>query len=123
MPPAYFLSQRLHFAIPGADSVGGSGGGVDGEGDRNGASGWPMLFPSRKDQFLDFVALSKWLLEQLSGGGFLTLAATDTPVAVSAGILQACQVCPNIGPLVRRCGRMTRLRFKHVTFAVSMYAR
>ncbi|CAM9476538.1 unnamed protein product [Ectocarpus sp. 8 AP-2014] len=82
---------RLHFAVPGADSVGGSDGGVDGEGDRYRASGWPMPFPSRKDQFLDFVALSKWLLEQLSGGGGFKLAATGAPVTECAGILQACQ--------------------------------
>ncbi|CAB1108966.1 unnamed protein product [Ectocarpus sp. CCAP 1310/34] len=60
---AYFLPPRLHFAVPGADSDGG----VDGEGDGDRASDWPMRFPSREDQFLDFVALSKWLLEQLSG--------------------------------------------------------
>ncbi|CAN0328047.1 unnamed protein product [Ectocarpus sp. 8 AP-2014] len=79
---------RLHFAVPGAGS---SDGGVGGEGDRDRASGWPMLFPSRKDQFLDFVALSKWLLEQLSGGGGFKLAATGAPVTECAGILQACQ--------------------------------
>ncbi|CBN75363.1 hypothetical protein Esi_0090_0040 [Ectocarpus siliculosus] len=82
---------RLHFAVPGADGVGGSDGDVDGEGDGDRASDWPMRFPSRKDQFLDFVALSKWLLEQLSGGGGFTLAATGAPVTECAGILQACQ--------------------------------
>ncbi|CAM9293503.1 unnamed protein product, partial [Ectocarpus sp. 12 AP-2014] len=78
--------SRLHFAVPGADSDGG----VDGEGDGDRAIDWPMRFPSRKDQFLDFVALSKWLLEQLSGGGGFTLA-TGAPVTECAGILQACQ--------------------------------
>lgn len=102
---AYFLSPRLHFAVPGADSDGG----VDGEGDGDRASDWPMRFPSRKDQFLDFVSLSKWLLEQLSGGGGFTLAATGAPVTECAGILQACQVCPFIGRLVGQCARMARL--------------
>ncbi|CAM9616904.1 unnamed protein product, partial [Ectocarpus sp. 12 AP-2014] len=78
---------RHHFAVAGADSDGG----VDGEGDRDRASDWPMRFPSRKDQFLDFVALLKWLLEQLSGGGGFTLAAPGAPVTECAGILQACQ--------------------------------
>ncbi|CAM9178588.1 unnamed protein product [Ectocarpus sp. 8 AP-2014] len=80
--------SRLHFAVPGADS----GGGCDDDGERG--SDRP-LFPSRQEQFLDFVALSKWLLEQLGGGGGgyagFESAATDAPVAVCADILQACQ--------------------------------
>ncbi|CAN0044190.1 unnamed protein product, partial [Scytosiphon promiscuus] len=44
--------SRLHFAVP--------GGGGDGS-----ESGGRTLFPTRRDQFLGFVALSKWLLNQL----------------------------------------------------------
>ncbi|CBN75365.1 hypothetical protein Esi_0090_0043 [Ectocarpus siliculosus] len=84
MPPL----SRLHFAVPGADS----GGGCDDGGERG--SDRP-LFPSCQEHFLDFVALSKWLLEQLGGGGGgyagFESAATDAPVAVCADILQACQ--------------------------------
>ncbi|CAN0503070.1 unnamed protein product, partial [Ectocarpus sp. 12 AP-2014] len=80
--------SRLHFAIPGADS----GGSCDDDGERG--SDRP-LFPSRQEHFLDFVALSKWLLEQLDdgGGGYAVFesASTDAPVAVCADILQACQ--------------------------------
>lgn len=101
---AYFLSPRLHFAVPGADS----GGGCDDDGDRG--SDRSMLFPSHQEHFLDFVALSKWLLEQLGGGGGgyadFESAATDTPAAVCADILQACQVCPlaSLGWLISTAG-------------------
>ncbi|CAM9385674.1 unnamed protein product [Ectocarpus sp. 6 AP-2014] len=84
MPPL----SRLHFAVPGADS----GGGCDDDGERGGDR---PLFPSCQEHFLDFVALSKWLLEQLGGGGGgyagFESAATDAPVAVCTDILQACQ--------------------------------
>lgn len=102
---AYFLSPRLHFAVP--------GGGCDDDGDRG--SDRPRQFRSRQEDFLDFVALSKWLLEQLGGGvgvgvggyaGFES-AATDTPVAVCADILKSCQVCPlaSLGWLISTAGR------------------
>lgn len=101
---AYFLWPRHHFAVPGADS----GGGCDDDGERG--SDRP-LFPSCQEYFLDFVALSKWLLEQLAGGGGgyagFESAATDSPVAVCADILQACQVCPlaSLGWLISTAGR------------------
>lgn len=85
---ACVLSQsRLHFVVPGgSDSSSSSGGG-----------GERMVFPSRREQFLGFAALSEWLLEQLGNGDRVPTTTTgvsssDAPIAVCANILRGCQV-------------------------------
>eukprot|EP00752_Nemacystus_decipiens_P006906 g6201.t1 len=67
--------SRLHFAVPGdGDS------GCDGS---NAGSG-RVTFPSRRKQFLGFVALSKWLLRQLGSGGGLDGVGSEPTITASA---------------------------------------
>lgn len=73
---------------------------VPGGGEGSGAGSGRMLFPSRRKQFLGFVALSEWLLEQLGDGslygagrGPTALSSSlDTPTNVCVDILRGCQV-------------------------------
>ena len=106
-------ARRLHFAVPGASD--GSSGNNSGSGGGGGGGG-RIKFPSRRKQFLGFVALSQWLLEQLgnagdgdgdSGGGCgpisIATSSSDAPTAVCTNLLRVCQVrwCP-----CRRIGRL-----------------
>ena len=99
-------ARRLHFAVPGArDGSSGSNSGGSGGG---GGGGGRLKFPSRQKQFLGFVSLSQWLLEQLGNGGdgdrdgdgggdrapisTVRLSSSDTPTTVCANLLRVCQV-------------------------------
>lgn len=80
-------------------------GGSDGSGAGNGRMG----FPSRRKQFLGFVALSEWLLEQLGNGSLdgvgsvptATTSSSDAPTTVCVNILRGCQVSYWVRRLVR----------------------
>ena len=95
--------------VPGGSDGNGNGNGNGngkGKGSGNGSGRGRMAFPSRRKQFLGFVALSEWLLQQLGGGGGLegagsvptTMAVVSpspdapTPTTVCANILRGCQV-------------------------------
>ncbi|CAM9657275.1 unnamed protein product, partial [Pylaiella littoralis] len=103
------LSSRLHFIVPGGSD--GSSDGSDKGSDKGSGGGdgrrRRAVFPSRREQFLSFVALTKWLLGRLgdgsgggggvgggsggSGGGALTITPSNTPTTACAKILEECQ--------------------------------
>ena len=86
--------------VPGSSGDGSTGDGDDGGGGR-------VKFPSRREQFLAFVALSEWLLQQLGSGRLddgrgCAPAAMSSPsevsTTVSVSILRGCQVGRWMGP-------------------------
>lgn len=82
---------------------GGSEDGSDGDEDCDGGSE-RMKLPSRRKQFLGFVALSEWLLQQLGNDGVggvgdgrrcasaASSSPLDAPTTVCVNILRGCQV-------------------------------
>eukprot|EP00903_Cladosiphon_okamuranus_P009689 g9218.t1 len=101
---------RLHFVVPGGSDDSSEGGGDgDGDGDGDGGGGGDggsvrVKFPSRRKQFLGFIAVSEWLLQQLGSGVVggvggdgrggaptATPSPGDAPTAVCVNIIRGCQ--------------------------------